>query len=131
MRYIIKSKERDEGRNYFVAIHSFTPFYSDKDKAQPFLTEQAAVDYALAELFTNRDAFEVVAVSDNQQAMNIKPGQTVIRIASDYTNGRKGKVIELDNMRPRARVEWQITKHGKPALLRTWVRLSDLRPESL
>jgi hypothetical protein len=58
----------------------------------------------------------------------IELGSTVKRIASDYTNGRTGRVIELDGMKPRARVSWEKYANGSPMKLRTWVRLSDLQP---
>jgi hypothetical protein len=58
----------------------------------------------------------------------IELGTTVKRIASDYTNGRTGRVIELDGMKPRARVLWEKYANGSPMKLRTWVRLSDLQP---
>lgn len=57
----------------------------------------------------------------------IELGKTVIRLASDYTNGRVGRVIELDGNKPRARVSWEKTSNGSPMKLRTWVRLSDLQ----
>jgi len=55
-------------------------------------------------------------------------GMTVKRIASDYTGGRIGRVIDLDGIKPRARVSWEQTRNGEPMKLRTWVRLSDLEP---
>jgi hypothetical protein len=54
-------------------------------------------------------------------------GKTVIRIASDSTNGRVGRVIELASDKPRARVSWESTSAGTPMKLRTWVRFSDLK----
>jgi hypothetical protein len=58
---------------------------------------------------------------------SIEIGTTVKRIASDYTNGRTGRVIEMDGMKPRARVSWEKDAHGNPMKLRTWVRLTDLQ----
>jgi hypothetical protein len=60
MRYVIQSKERG---TYFVAIHGFTPFYGELEKARRFPDVASAKDYALRELFTTSDAFEVVAVN--------------------------------------------------------------------
>lgn len=57
----------------------------------------------------------------------IELGMTVKRIASDYTNGRIGRVIELDMMKPRARVMWDTEANGSPMKLRTWVRTTDLQ----
>jgi transcription antitermination factor NusG len=57
----------------------------------------------------------------------IELGKTVTRIASDYTNGRIGRVIELDSNKSRARVSWESTAAGTPMKLRTWVRFSDLK----
>ena len=51
--------------------------------------------------------------------MNVTLGMTVRRIASDYTNGRIGRVIEIDSIRNRARVAWE----GHP---RTWVKFEFL-----
>lgn len=59
IQYVIRSVNRPEGRNYFAAIHSFTPFFSGKDKARPFDSREEASMYALAELFENRSAYAV------------------------------------------------------------------------
>jgi hypothetical protein len=59
---------------------------------------------------------------------NIEIGMMVKRVASDYTNGRIGRVIELAPDKPRARVLWEKESDGTPMKLRTWVRLSDLAP---
>ncbi len=66
--------------------------------------------------------------------MNASPlslGSPVERLAKDYTGGRTGTVIELDPIKPRARVLW--TKEGPSGggtemKLRTWVRFADLKP---
>ncbi len=50
--------------------------------------------------------------------MKIEIGTQVERIASDYTNGRQGEVIEINE--GRARVRWT----NSP---RTWVRFQDLK----
>ena len=57
----------------------------------------------------------------------IRVGSKVERIASDYTGGRRGEVVELDLIKPRARVLWTTQASGKPMKLRTWVRLTDLK----
>lgn len=57
----------------------------------------------------------------------IELGKTVVRIASDYTGGRIGRVIELDGIKPRARVSWEKESNGTLMKLRTWIRLSDLQ----
>ena len=51
--------------------------------------------------------------------MNVELGMRVKRIASDYTNGRVGRVIEIDPIHDRARVAWE----GHP---RTWVKFACL-----
>jgi hypothetical protein len=51
--------------------------------------------------------------------MKIEIGTTVKRIASDYTNGRIGEVIEINADDRRARVAW----NGCP---RTWVKFAML-----
>lgn len=53
-------------------------------------------------------------------ASQIKIGTQVERIASDYTNGRRGEVIEVDEAAGRARVQW--TKSP-----RTWVNFRYLK----
>lgn len=58
----------------------------------------------------------------------IKLGAKVERIAKDYTGGRKGEVIEIADMRARARVLWTEERDGHPMKLRTWVRFQDLKP---
>ena len=50
--------------------------------------------------------------------MKIEIGTQVERIASDYTNGRKGEVIEIKE--GRARVQWS----NSP---RTWVKFAALK----
>ena len=61
-QYIIRSTQRDEPNAYFVAIHSFTPFYGEKKKARAFSTSQEAHEYAISELFTSIKAVEIVEV---------------------------------------------------------------------
>ena len=53
-------------------------------------------------------------------------GNKVKRIAKDYTNGRIGTVVEVDQEASRARVAWSIDSWGAPMKLRTWIRFSDL-----
>ena len=48
----------------------------------------------------------------------IEIGTKVERIASDYTNGRKGEVIEIQD--GRARVKWSDSP-------RTWVKFASLK----
>ena len=50
--------------------------------------------------------------------MKIQIGTQVERIASDYTNGRKGEVIEING--ERARVNWESSP-------RTWVNFKSLK----
>lgn len=45
-----------------MAIHSFTPFYSAKDKAKRFSKVSEAKSYADRELFTTPEAYEIEAV---------------------------------------------------------------------
>jgi len=68
-----------------------------------------------------------------------KTGDTVERIAKDYTGGRTGTVIETfvnDGTKKdsngrlwpnRARVHWTRDKRGFQMNLRTWVRFQDLK----
>lgn len=44
-------------------------------------------------------------------------GDQVIRSKGDYVVGRVGKIIEIDSLNRRARVEWE----GSP---RTWVKFN-------
>lgn len=48
--------------------------------------------------------------------------------SSDYTVGRVGTVVELDNEKQRARVLWIYNRNGMLLMRskRTWVRYSDL-----
>jgi hypothetical protein len=57
--------------------------------------------------------------------LNPSVGDTVSRIAKDYTGGRTGKVIETKESR--ARIHWTAEKDGSPMNLRTWVRFQDLQ----
>ena len=54
----------------------------------------------------------------NKMTTTIEIGTQVERIASDYTNGRKGEVIEINE--GRARVRWSDSP-------RTWVKFSALK----
>jgi hypothetical protein len=58
-------------------------------------------------------------MSNNATAMKIEIGTTVKRIANDYTGGRIGQVIEINDEDRRARVAW----NGCP---RTWVKFAAL-----
>lgn len=60
--------------------------------------------------------------------MKIEIGKRVVRLASDYTNGRKGEVIEINNEKGRARVAWSEESNGERMKLRTWIRFTDLAP---
>lgn len=64
MQYIIRSTTRDETNGYFVAIHSFTPFFSTREKARRFSSLEMATAYARTELFTEDSAFEIVVVKE-------------------------------------------------------------------
>ena len=55
-KFVIKSLSRNL---YFVAIHSFTPFYGEKSKAKQFDNVQQAESYANKELFTTSAAFTI------------------------------------------------------------------------
>ncbi len=57
--YVIRSVERPDGRNYFMAVHSFTPMFGDKFRAKIFASEIEATDYANSQLFTDPTAFEI------------------------------------------------------------------------
>lgn len=67
-QYIIRSTHRDESKGFFVAIHGFTPFYSDRDKARRFSSAEMATAYANTELFDDASAFEVIAVPERAMA---------------------------------------------------------------
>lgn len=54
--FVIKSNSRGL---YFIAIHSFTPMYGEKEKAKPFPSVQQAESYANKELFTTPAAFTI------------------------------------------------------------------------
>ncbi len=54
--FVIKSNQRG---NYFIAIHGFTPFYGEIEKAKVFHDFDDAIDYARKELFTTDAAFAV------------------------------------------------------------------------
>ena len=51
-------------------------------------------------------------------------GDQVIRSKGDYVVGRVGKVIEIDSLNRRARVEWE----GSP---RTWVKFDVIELASI
>lgn len=63
------------------------------------------------------------------QPTNLQPGTAVTRLASekDYTNGRKGKVLEIDAAAERARIHWTKESTGHAISVRTWVKFSALR----
>lgn len=59
-------------------------------------------------------------------------GKQVERIATDYTGGRKGVVIEVDQAKQRARVNWRTERsgslvNGRVNGLNTWVRITQLK----
>lgn len=59
-------------------------------------------------------------------------GKQVERIATDYTGGRKGVVIEIDQAKQRARVNWRTERsgslvNGRAKGLNTWVRITQLK----
>ena len=64
LQYIIRSTEREARIGYFVAIHSFTPFFSILKEARRFASKEMATAYARTELFTTDDAFEIVSVPE-------------------------------------------------------------------
>lgn len=53
-------------------------------------------------------------------------GAQVERLASDYTGGRKGKVIDIEELRERARVHWTNERDGEVISIRTWVKWTAL-----
>jgi hypothetical protein len=53
-QFVIKSLDC-----YFVAWHSYTPFYGGIDKAKGFRTYLEAHHYAMGELFTDESAFVI------------------------------------------------------------------------
>lgn len=57
--WVIRSTERDAPNCYFVAIHGFSPFFSNIDRAHRFATKANATAYALDQLFVNETAFYV------------------------------------------------------------------------
>jgi len=59
-------------------------------------------------------------------------GADVERIASDYTDGRKGVIVAVDNDKMRARVNWKTEKsgalvNGREIGVTTWVKVSQLK----
>ncbi len=44
----------------------------------------------------------------------------------DYTTGRKGHRVEVDQEAGRARVMWTQERNGSPIKMRTWVRFQAL-----
>lgn len=62
-KYVIRSAERAEPNAYFVAWHSFTPFYGPSEKARRFDSDALAKAYAIGQLFSAAHAFRTVAVS--------------------------------------------------------------------
>lgn len=61
--------------------------------------------------------------------MTYEINQAVVRVssASDYTNGRKGTVVEIDETAGRYRVLWTQEANGREMKLRTWVKPEGLR----
>lgn len=59
----------------------------------------------------------------------LQPGQAVIRVASekDYTNGRKGSILEINDFAERARVHWTKEATGHKISIKTWVKFSALK----
>lgn len=57
-----------------------------------------------------------------EKQSQFKVGVNVVRVSNDYTNGRTGPIIEIDEQKQRARVEWS---EGP----RTWVSFSNLVAE--
>lgn len=55
-KFVIKCNSR---KLYFVAIHSFTPFFSTIEKAKTFNTFIGAQNYALEELFNDMTGFTI------------------------------------------------------------------------
>lgn len=51
-------------------------------------------------------------------------GLEVVRSIGDYVVGRVGKVIEIDNVKGRARVQWE-------AGVKTWVKFTVIEPTSI
>lgn len=58
-------------------------------------------------------------------AKDVKIGVMVVRSKGDYVVGRKGPVIEIDETKGRARVDWN--EGGG----RTWVKFESLELESI
>jgi transcription antitermination factor NusG len=56
----------------------------------------------------------------------INLGDSVSSIASDYTEGRKGRVIEIDPKKGRARVHWTASRTDFPINIRTWIKFAFL-----
>lgn len=63
-------------------------------------------------------------------------GTKVIRLAAttDYTNGRQGEIVEIDETAKRYRVRWTLEASGRPvnsknpeAGTRTWVKYEFVR----
>lgn len=71
-------------------------------------------------------------MSKTQPTTELMPGMAVTRVASeqDYTNGRKGKIIEINQEAERARVHWTQEKTGHKISIRTWVKFSFLRVDN-
>ena len=53
-----------------------------------------------------------------------KINDEVRRVASDYTCGRQGTVVDIDNVKNRIRVLWTKDRNGRSMKLRTWVKFS-------
>ena len=63
------------------------------------------------------------------QHFQLLPGRAVIRVASekDYTNGRKGEILEINTQTERVRVLWKEESTGHKIKVRTWVKFSALK----
>lgn len=60
---------------------------------------------------------------------NISLASPVVRLASDYTSGRQGHVVELSEDGKRFRVQWHQQgekMNRKPMNLKTWIKGADL-----
>lgn len=64
--------------------------------------------------------------------MNVLPiGSNVERISTNYTNGRTGKIIDVDHVKKRYRVRWWKEKSGSPinwpSGFRTWCHFESVK----
>ena len=58
------------------------------------------------------------------RAQDVKIGLEVVRSKGDYVVGYTGVIIEIDEVRGRARVDWKET-------VKTWVSFSVIEPTSI